>query len=254
MTVEACAALVHRADPDRFMAAMVAPVAARPLLFALYAMNVEVARAPWVTNEPMIAEMRLQWWRDALAEIATGGPVRNHEVVTPLAQLLDPEMAGDLDELITARYWDINKDPFDDLAHFDRYLDQSSGALIWAAARRLGSADEGVVRDFAWAVGLANWLRAVPELRARGRVPLVDGSARAIRELAKNGLERLARARGQRSKVSRMAAPALLAGWQAQKVLQQTLHDPARVDAGTLGQGEFTRRLSLMAKVASGRW
>ena len=49
--VKACAALVHRADPDRFMAVMAAPVPARPLLFPLYALNVEVARAPWVTQE-----------------------------------------------------------------------------------------------------------------------------------------------------------------------------------------------------------
>ena len=55
----ACAELVQRADPDRFMAAMAAPVAARRVLFPLYALNVEIARAPWVTQEAMIAEMRL---------------------------------------------------------------------------------------------------------------------------------------------------------------------------------------------------
>lgn len=250
----ACAALVQRADPDRFMAAMAAPVAARPLLFALYAMNVEVARAPWVTNEPMIAEIRLQWWRDALTEIAAGGPVRKHEVVTPLAEFLYPQQAGILDQMIAVRYWDIYNDPFDDQDHFDRYIDQSSGALIWAAACGLGAADEVVVRDFAWGTGLANWLRAVPDLRARGRVPLVDGSSQAIRDLAEAGLERLARARSQRAKVSRASAPALLVGWQAQTVLKQALRDPSRVDAGTLGQREVARRLSLMTKVMSGRW
>ena len=51
---------------------MAAPVEARRVLFPLYAFNVEVARAPWVTSEPMIGEMRLQWWRDALEEIARG--------------------------------------------------------------------------------------------------------------------------------------------------------------------------------------
>ena len=66
----ACADIVRRADPARFQAAMAAPVAARSVLFPIYAFNVEVARAPWVTSEPMIAEMRLQWWVDALEEIA----------------------------------------------------------------------------------------------------------------------------------------------------------------------------------------
>ncbi|MEY8838550.1 squalene/phytoene synthase family protein, partial [Cribrihabitans sp. XS_ASV171] len=101
----ACAALVERADPERFRAAMAAPVAAREVLFPLYAMNVEVSRAPWVTAEPMIAEMRLQWWRDALAEIAGGGPVRRHEVVTPLAAVLAPGQAAMLDGYVEARRW-----------------------------------------------------------------------------------------------------------------------------------------------------
>jgi 15-cis-phytoene synthase len=57
MTVNACAALVQRGDPDRFAAVMAAPVEARARLFVIYAWNLEVARAPWVTSEPLIAEM-----------------------------------------------------------------------------------------------------------------------------------------------------------------------------------------------------
>ena len=92
--VKACAALVQRADPDRFRATMAAPVSARSVLFPVYALNVEVARAPWVTQESMIAEMRLQWWRDALQQIAEGTAVRRHEVVTPLSRVLSPHLAG----------------------------------------------------------------------------------------------------------------------------------------------------------------
>ena len=74
MTLAACAEMVRRGDPDRFLSAMTAPPDARAKLFPLYAFNLEVARAPWVTQEPMIAEMRLQFWRDALEEIAEGKP------------------------------------------------------------------------------------------------------------------------------------------------------------------------------------
>ena len=103
----ACAALVERADPWRFRAAMAAPVAARRVLFPLYAFNVEVARAPWVTQEAMIAEMRLQWWRDVCTEIADGQQVRCHEVATPLSEAITAEDAQLLDELVAARRWDI---------------------------------------------------------------------------------------------------------------------------------------------------
>lgn len=252
--LNACAALVERADPDRFLAAMAAPVAARRVLFPLYALNIEVARAPWVTEEAMIAEMRLQWWRDALAEIAAGGQVRRHEVVTPLAEVLSPERAAQMDEMIAVRRWDIYRDAFEDVAHFERYIDQSAGTLLWAAATSLGEADEGVLRDLGFASGLANWLMAVPELEARGRIPLLDGRVEGVRALAEEGLRRLGRARAKRARVSQEARPATLAAWTAGAVLTQALKRPGDVADGALGQSPFKKRLGLMWQSATGRW
>lgn len=247
----ACAALVQKADPDRFLSAMAAPVAARRVLFPIYALNVEVARAPWVTQETMIAEMRLQWWRDALAEIAAGGPVRRHEVVTPLAEILRAGLAAAADEMVAVRRWDIYRDPFEDAGHFERYIDQSSATLMWIAARSLGVVDEAPVRDAGFATGLANWFRAIPDLEARKRVPLLDGTPDAVRDLAQQGLARLARAR--RVRIDRAVQPALLAGWQTEAILKQVVADPHRVARGSLGVSEARRRLSLMTKAALGR-
>ncbi len=247
----ACAALVERADPARFRAAMAAPVAARRVLFPLYAFNVEVARAPWVTQEPMIAEMRLQWWRDVLEEIATDTPVRRHEVATPLAAAIDAADARLLDELVAARRWDIYKDPFEDQAHFDRYIDQTAGHLMRVAARRLGRADDAVVRDAAFAAGTAAWLRAIPDLEARGRVPLLDGTAQGVAALAARALERLNRARRNRHLVSRPARPALLVLDDSARVLSAAIADPSRVAAGTL---PLAHPLTLSWRAFSGRW
>ncbi|MCE2750015.1 MAG: squalene/phytoene synthase family protein, partial [Rhodobacter sp.] len=127
MTVAACAALVQRGDPDRFMAVMAAPVAARARLFPLYAFNLEVARAPWVTQEAMIAEMRLQWWRDTVESLAGQGPVRAHEVAAPLAQVVRGQglPLAVMDRLVEARRWDIYREPFEDRAAFDAYLEDT---------------------------------------------------------------------------------------------------------------------------------
>ena len=96
----ACAGLVERGDPVRFRAVMSTPVDIRAKLFPIFAFNLEVARAPWVTKEAMIAEMRLQWWQDALEEITLGKVVRRHEVVSPLSQLITPDAARDLQSVI----------------------------------------------------------------------------------------------------------------------------------------------------------
>lgn len=256
MSVAACADLVRRADPDRFAAAMAAPVAAREVLFPLYAFNVEIARAPWVTQEPMIAEMRLQWWRDALEEIGAGRPPRAHEVTTALATVLDAEGAALLDRAAAARRWDIYRDPFEDAGHMAEYLDATSGGLMWAAARALGAhpETEPVVRDFAWGAGLAAFLRAIPELEARGRRPLPDGRPGAVQTLAREGLTRIACARRSRHGLAPEAAPALYAGWQTAALLRQAAADPGRVAAGRLGLSEFGRRARLLAVGLTGRW
>lgn len=250
----ACAELVQKSDPDRFLAAMAAPVQARPLLFALYSFNIELARAPWASQETMIAEMRVQWWRDAGAEIAGGKPVRRHYVATPLGRLLRPELAACIDAMAEARRWDIYKDPFADEAEFDHYIDRTSGSLMWMAAASLGQADEAVVRGFAYGAGIANWLRAVPELEAQKRIPLLDGTLEGVQRLARKGLKKIEDAKAGRAGVSREAAAALLAGWQAEALLKQAVRQPERVAHGQLGQSEFARRASLMWRAACGRW
>ncbi|MEX3315229.1 squalene/phytoene synthase family protein [Sulfitobacter sp. PS-8MA] len=246
----ACAAMVERADPWRFRAAMAAPLETRKLLFPLYAFNVEVARAPWVTQETMIAEMRLQWWRDALEEIAEGKPVRRHEVTTPLARAITPDDARLLDELVAARRWDIYKDPFEDEAHFERYIDQTAGHLMWVAARRLGAEDETTVRNAAYATGIAAWLCAIPTLEEAGRVPLLDGTSKAVSTLAQGALARLRAARANRGNIPSEAQAALLPAAHAGPVLKAAIAHPGKVSEAALPDPR--RHFALRALVS--RW
>jgi len=62
----------RRHAPDFFVAALLAPAAARDDLIAVAALIGEIARIPAQVSEPMLAEIRLQWWRDALLAAATG--------------------------------------------------------------------------------------------------------------------------------------------------------------------------------------
>lgn len=249
-----CAGIVERGDPDRFRAAMAAPPKARAVLFPLYAFNVEVSRAPWASQEPMIAEMRLQWWRDALDEIATGKPARRHEVVTPLARILSPEQAAALDAAVTARQWDIYREPFENDAALIAHIDATAGLLTVTAAQSLGAADPDTVRDYARAAGVAAWLRAAPDLEARGRIPLLDGTPEGIRGLAQIGQTALRNARRNRAKVSAAARPAFLAGWQAAGLLDRAAKDPGCVAAGELVPGPFQSGARLLWQAATGRW
>ena len=255
MTVAACAELVRRGDPDRFLATMAAPPEAREVLFPIYAFNLEVARAPWVASEPMIAEMRLQFWRDVAEEIGQGKPPRAHEVAAPLAQAVRPEDAGLLDGIAAARRWDVYRDAFEDEAHFDRYIDATAGNLTWVTALALGAPREAepVVRDLAWGAGVASFLRAAPELEARGRIPLLDGRPDAVRALAERALTRFKQGRSRQGSVTRSARPAFFALWQTRALLKLAISDPRRVAAGQLAGSEFSRRGRLLLAALRGR-
>ncbi|MDO8884496.1 MAG: squalene/phytoene synthase family protein [Pseudotabrizicola sp.] len=251
MSLDACAALVQRGDPDRFAALLAAPVAARARLLPLYALNLEVARAPWVSKEPMIAEMRLQWWRDVVAEPTTP---RAHEVAAPLhALIVEASLPRDvLDRMIEARRWDIYRDPFEDQAAMDAYLEDTAAGLMWSSARALGAGPgaEAAVRAYGWAAGLAAYLRAIPDLAARGRIPLLDGRPEAVAQLALRGLIRLNAAR--HAGVPRALRPALLPGWQAEGLLKQAARDPAAVAEGQLILSDFARRGRLLWQATTG--
>ena len=227
---------------------MAAPVEARRVLFPLYAFNVEIARAPWVTEEPLIAEMRLQWWRDALEEISEGRPVRKHEVTTPLAETLQRSDAEALDEAVQSRRWDIYRDAFEDEDHFETYLRNTGGLLMWTAARSLGAETNSAepVLALGSATALVRFLQAVPALEARGRIPLVDGREEAIKALATASLERLPERKSLRKSLPHSAMAALLEGWQTKPLLKQIASDPARVGRGAIGLSEFRRRARLI--------
>ena len=254
LSFEACAALVERGDPDRFRATMAAPLEARRVLFPLYAFNIEVTRTPWVTQEAMIAEMRLQWWRDALEEIGQGGPVRKHEVVDELAKILDQDACAQLDALVAARRWDIYSDPFEDAAHFDDYIHATSSNLMTVAVNALGAADQEAVRLVGFASGIANFFRAIPALQEAGRKPLVDGRAVAVRTLAERGLECLKRARSMKQGISKAAAPALSPAFLAKPTLEQALKSPELVADGGLGLGPARESLRFAHVSLWGWW
>ncbi|OYX45529.1 MAG: phytoene synthase [Rhodobacterales bacterium 32-67-9] len=254
MSLLACADLVAAGDPERFAATMAAPVATRAVLWPLYAANLEIARAPWASAEPVVAEMRLQWWINTIGELARGEVRPGHPVTEALAPMLaaDPGLADLLTGIAEARRWDCWRDPFDDAGQFDAYLDGTSGNLMWAAARALGApaGAEPAIRDFAWGAGLAAYLRAVPELEARGRFPVVDGRPEALRALAAEGRARIRRARA--AALPRSVRPALWTGAGAARLLALAEREPGRIADGTLQLSAFAHKWALLSRAITG--
>jgi phytoene synthase len=169
------AASVRAADPDRYFATLFAPAPKRPMLFALYAFNAEVARIAETVREPMLGAIRLEWWRET-AEGAARGSARNHDVARGLAQLFGESAIAlaELEALIAARAFDSSADRFADFAALEDYVDSTSGRLMRLAAQVLEAPPgiAGTLREAGLAYGLTGLLRALPFHNGRHKLYL----------------------------------------------------------------------------------
>ena len=74
--MEALDALVRRVDEDRWLATRFASADAREKLIALYAVYYEIAHSTEAVREATLGDIRLEWWRAGVEEIAEGKPPR----------------------------------------------------------------------------------------------------------------------------------------------------------------------------------
>ncbi|WP_411837279.1 squalene/phytoene synthase family protein [Paracoccus sp. ME4] len=254
MTLEACTESLRQHDPDRFGAVLVAEPQDRPALVTLYALNLEVARAPFQSAEPMLAEMRLQWWVDRLEEMGRGTAPPLHDVLTPLWEAWGAE-AGGLAALAEPRRRDCERQPFATPDAVARYVEETAGQLMWLAARRCGATEGAreVVAHQARGAGLAAWLRALPQLQAvrLGLEPARPEDARVLAEQARDGLRMAAR---MHRKLPRRAAAALYPGPRVPRLLSEIMAGRTDPFEATTAITPFQRRASLARLALTGHW
>lgn len=233
-----CADQVRRYDPDRFLTALYAPADRRDALMTLYAFNLEIAKVRESVSEPMLGEIRLQWWREAIEEAYADGPVRRHAVVEPLAATIRIRgiARAHFERIIDARAFDLDDDPPETVAALCAYAENTSSALVHAVLDVLDAADNPdavkAARHLGVAWAIVGLIRAMPHhLRQRRLylprdIEIETGLDRrsmlelhnspsleaAIAILADIAYAELAAARAVRDRVPRTALPALLPG------------------------------------------
>lgn len=166
------AEMVEAHDPVRFSSALLAPASKRRGLLALLALNAELARISAIAHEPMIAEIRLAWWREALAGLAQG-QTRGHPVLEELLTLVQAQSAicAELESLASARLFDISDAVMTDEAAFVSYARNSAGMLARLCVRHLGAnMPDAVVENAARANLRINHLAGIWGNLARGKL------------------------------------------------------------------------------------
>ncbi|MCV0396697.1 MAG: phytoene/squalene synthase family protein [Rhizobiaceae bacterium] len=227
-----CLTVVREADRERYLSILFAPEERRGALAALQAFHAETARIRDLVHEPLPGEVRLQWWRDAIAAPPgerTGNPVADALRDAIAAHGL-PHAA--FDRLLEGRVFDLYDDPMPDLATFEAWCGETASTLIQLAAMVLSP---GEAPRFADAAGHAGCARAIADLlvdlprhRARGqcyipvdilaaagadREALLAGEARArpaVNAMIALAREHLARFEAEATDLPRVVRPAFL--------------------------------------------
>ena len=241
------AAALRRNDRDRFQTALFAPAERREALLALYAFNYEIARVPEVTHEPLIGQIRLQWWRDALDEIYRGAAARRHEVAEPLARAIAEHglTRAHFEAMLEARARDLDAAPPATLEALEAYAEDSSASLVLLALEALGmrgGESEAAGRSVGIAYALSGLLAAmrfhagmkrlyIPQdmladqkidpARSVFALKSTPKLAECAAEIAALARYHLSVARAQSGGVPRAALPALLPALIAERRLQQ---------------------------------
>lgn len=168
-----CEDLLRRNGLDLWLASLFIPQEKRRHVHALYAFDYETARVPELVSEPLLGEIRLQWWREALdeknAEEARANPVAS--------ALLDTIARHDLPrnlllEMIDARQSDVYKELPITRQALEAYT-KAATANLFCLATQILDRENAVLGSMAaipagGAYGLVRLMRALPWHYARG--------------------------------------------------------------------------------------
>jgi phytoene synthase len=172
-----CETLLREQDRDLWLACLFAPAHARPHLHAIGAFALEIASVRERTSQPLLGEMRLRWWYDALEGAAeeAGGGARAHPVADALIDTIEAHALpkDQIVDLLEAHVFDLYDDPMETVEALETYCDRTVGApMRWRASvidREDAKSQEEALRHAGRALGLAAVLRSLPRRIALGQ-------------------------------------------------------------------------------------
>lgn len=220
------AELVRREDRDRYLLALFAPSDRRADVLALYAFNAELARIRGHVSETMIGRIKLQWWRDVIANIYAGkGAPQGNPVTEALAEAIKNNglSQSHFETIISTREREMDAEgPFGTVMDMEAFAEGTSARLIDLVLEVLGAPAIQAAKHVGIAYGMARLIRAM----------LMQDASVDVSAYIATAQDHLRQARA--NPINRRAVPALLAATMAEQYLRAANSDVANVRPGIL--------------------
>ena len=156
------------ADPDRILALAYAPADRRGALAALFRLDETLGRTLRGARDPLLAQMRLTWWHEALSGLGEGAAPTDPALAAVIATGIVPSLVSGtrLAEMIEG--WEALLEEPVDAAALDRYASGRGGVLFGIGAVILGGDHEALAAAGAgWALTDLARHSSEPSLAAR---------------------------------------------------------------------------------------
>jgi len=161
-----CLELVKKSDYENYLAILLLPPNIQRAAFGLRAFNIELAQIQEVTSQKQIAQMRLQFWKDAIDQIFQGQPPHK-----PAAM----EIAGAckyfnlskqwIDRVVKARASQLTKTSYTSVQDAEDFAEQINASLYYLLLECLNVKSvhtDHVASHLGKAQGLVTLVRSVP--------------------------------------------------------------------------------------------
>ncbi|KAA6404945.1 phytoene/squalene synthase family protein [Candidatus Tokpelaia sp.] len=188
-----CLQLLRSRAYELYFAVLFAPPAKRGALAALYAFHLEILHIGEQVQEPLLGEMRLQWWRDSLIEALKkdtqhiAEKEQNSVKTLPVMAPQNPVIAAvtaainrynlppaDFLCLCEAARFDLYHDIMPSRAALETYCTALYGTVLQLACRILqgetGDLADKTCRHGGIAQGLAALIRHLPRTQRQGKI------------------------------------------------------------------------------------
>jgi len=172
-----CLDQLKRFDHDRYLAVLLSPEPIRGPLAAYFSFDAEMMRIPTTVSEPMLADIRFQWWRETLETMT---PLSNpgHEIAAALAEtIFDHGIAPtDLVSFVDLRARDLAEQPFATLEELIEFQRQVAVRHLECTSRITGEIlneeTSTIATTHLMVFGLINQLRRIPHDAASSQLSL----------------------------------------------------------------------------------